>query len=75
MKESLGMAKEDPKNNPQQPQGGEKEPQDEEMIVDTVVDANPVVGQVVAVPVQEAYPESKFCKDLLYRIMVTNLSQ
>jgi hypothetical protein len=52
---------------------GVKEPQDEEMIVDTVVDANPVVGRVVSVP--EAYPESKLCKDLLFRIALKNLSQ
>ena len=74
MKESLGMANEDPKYNQQQPYGGEKEPQDEEMIVDTVVDANPVIGRVVAPLVNEAYPDSKLCKDLLNRIILTNLT-
>ena len=45
------------------------------MIVDTVVDANPVVGRVAAVPVNEAYPDSKLCKDLLFRIAMKNLTE
>ena len=52
-----------------------KEPQDEEMIVDTVVDATPVVGRVVAPSIDEAYPDSQKCKDLLYRVMLTNLKE
>lgn len=45
------------------------------MIVDAVVDANPVVGHVVAKTVHDSYPDSHLCKDLLYRVMLTNLTE
>lgn len=72
MQESLGMSKEDPLQN-----SAAENPQDKkaETIVDSVVDANPVVGRVAAPSIQEKYPESKLCKDMLYRFMLTNLTE
>lgn len=47
-----------------------KEPQDAEMVVDAVVDANPVSKAVPTV--QEQYPDCQFSDDLLYRVTLVN---
>ena len=41
------------------------------MVVDTVVDANPVVSKAVPT-VQELYPDCQFSDDLLYRVTLVN---
>ena len=48
--------------------------EDQEMIVDLAFDANPVQGTVVQTSVIQSYPDGKLCKDLLFRIAVTNLT-
>jgi len=48
-----------------------QEPQDAEMVVDAVVDAEPVVSKAVPT-VQELYPDCQFSDDLLFRITLVN---
>lgn len=68
MKESLGMKSGDAEKPPANVEG--QNPQDTEMVVDAVADAEPVAEAVPTV--QELYPDCAFADDLLYRVTLSN---
>lgn len=68
MKQSLGMDAGDAAKAPGQADG--QNPQDVEMVVDSVADTDPVAQSVPSV--QDQYPDCAFSDDLLYRVTLVN---